>query len=169
MERKKVITLVLLRAFSFALCPLLGTYNFLLSVTYISRCMTTRRDNPGGSLWRLAVEGLNRVVLDDVSKVTIDSQEDQTIQRPARVRVWKEVADVYESFLAGHCGRALSYSALSATVLKADELLEMNILDILGDKILKSQIDVPLDVISLPTCSITSMISLILEEKSQFT
>lgn len=115
--------------------------------TYMFRCMTTRRDNPGGSLWRLAVEGFNRILLDDATKVAASSQADLTVRRPARIRVWKEVADVYEFFLAGHCGRALSSSALSATMLKEDELLEMNILDILGDKILKSQIDAPLDVI----------------------
>lgn len=113
----------------------------------LGRCMTTRRDNPGGSLWRLAVEGFNRILLDDVNKVAASSQADLTVRRPARIRVWKEVADVYEFFLAGQCGRALSSSALSATMLKEDELLEMNILDILGDKILKSQIDAPLDIL----------------------
>lgn len=123
--------------------------------------MTTRRDNPDGSLWRVAVGGFNRILVDDVSKATVDSHADLTFPQPARIRVWKEVADVCETFLVGHCGRALPSSALSAAVLKADESLEMKFLDILGDRILKSQIDAPLDVITLSTrffCSIFTII-----------
>lgn len=104
--------------------------------------MITRRDNPDGSLWRLAVEGFIRILLDDVKKLTEKAGPELTITRPARMRIWKEVADIFEIFLIGYCGRALS-----VTVDSADESLEMNLLDILGDKILKSQTDAPLDIL----------------------
>lgn len=108
--------------------------------------MTTRRDNPDSSLWRLAVEGFNRILADDVSKLATNCGPDSKISRPARLRVWKVVADVYEIFLVSYCGRALPSSSVSAVAVAADESLEMSILDILGDKILKSPIDAPFDV-----------------------
>ena len=132
----------------FSVYSLLGDLKLIFTFLFIDRCMATRRDNPDGSLWRLAVDGFNNILVDDVIKVTVDSS-DLTFPRTARIRVWKEVADVYEIFLVSHCGRALPSSALSVAVLKADESLEMNVLDILGDKILKSQIDAPIDVIPL--------------------
>ncbi|KAM7273445.1 hypothetical protein ACFE04_028109 [Oxalis oulophora] len=109
----------------------------------LGRCMTTRRDNPDGGLWRSAVEGFNRIVLDDINNCGPDSK----ISKPARMRVWKEIADIYEIFLVGYCGRALPPNSLSPTALKADEFLEMTILNILGDKILKSRIDAPSDIL----------------------
>lgn len=112
----------------------------------LARCMTTRRDNPEGSLWRLAVEGFNRILVDDINKLRIIRGSDPIIGRPSRIRLWKEVADVYEIFLLGYCGRALPPNSLSIATLKADESLEMNILDILGDKIL-TQIDAPTDIL----------------------
>ncbi|KAL3516234.1 hypothetical protein ACH5RR_023136 [Cinchona calisaya] len=131
----------------FLQAPATEKYNILPeTIQGLGRCMATRRDNPDGSLWRLAVDGFNHILVDDVSKVTVDSR-DLAFPRPARIRVWKDVADVYEIFLVGHCGRALSSSALSVAVLKADESLEMNVLDILGDKILISQIDAPVDIL----------------------
>lgn len=114
------------------------------------RCMKTRRDNLDGSLWRLAVEGFNRVLVNDVCKFTMNIEPDSRISRPARMRIWKEVADVYEIFLVGYCGRAIPSSSLSPEMLKADEALEVTMLNILGDKILKSPIDAPVDVIFLP-------------------
>ncbi|KAH9688328.1 ARM repeat superfamily protein [Citrus sinensis] len=106
------------------------------------------RDNPDSSLWRLAVEGFNHILVDDVTKLAANFWQDMKISRPARLRVWKEVADVYEIFLVGYCGRALPSNSLSAVALSgADESLEMSILDILGDKILKSPIDAPFDVL----------------------
>lgn len=116
--------------------------------------MTTRRDNPDSSLWRLAVEGFNHILVDDVTKLAANFWQDMKISRPARLRVWKEVADVYEIFLVGYCGRALPSNSLSAVALSgADEPLEMSILDILGDKILKSPIDAPFDVSHGLNCS----------------
>ncbi|KAM3287601.1 protein MON2 isoform X3 [Capsicum chacoense] len=108
----------------------------------LGRCMITRRDNPDGSLWRLAVEGFSCILLDDISKPTENAGPELTITRPARLRIWKEVADIFEIFLIGYCGRALS-----VMVDTADESLEMNLLDILGDNILKSQIDAPLEIL----------------------
>ncbi|XP_059291369.1 uncharacterized protein LOC132044850 isoform X2 [Lycium ferocissimum] len=107
----------------------------------LGRCMITRRDNPDGSLWRLAVEGFSCILLDDISKLT-ENAGPELITTPARMRIWKEVADIFEIFLIGYCGRALS-----VMVDSADESLEMNLLDILGDKILKSQIDAPLEIL----------------------
>lgn len=109
--------------------------------------MTTRRDNPDGSLWRLAVEGFNRILVDDVSKLAVEC--DSKISKPARLRIWKEVADIYEIFLVGYCGRALPSNSLPAVTLKDDESLEMTILNILGEKILKSPIDAPIEVSNL--------------------
>ncbi|GMP60726.1 hypothetical protein CsSME_00023471 [Camellia sinensis var. sinensis] len=132
----------------FLQAPAIEKYNIFPEIVQgLGRCMTTRRDNPEGGLWRLAVEGFNRILVDDVSKLTTNCGPDTTVSRPARIRIWKEVADVYERFLVGYCGRALPSNSMSATVLKSDESLEMNILDILGDKILKSEIDAPSDIL----------------------
>lgn len=110
------------------------------------RCMATRRDNPNGMLWRLAAEGFNRILVDDVTRSNMDEIK-QTKNRSTRNRLWKEVADVYDRFLVGSCGRAISSDALSAEILSADESLEMTILNVLGDTILKAQLDAPPEVI----------------------
>lgn len=122
------------------------------------RCMTTRRENPDGALWRLAVEGFNQILLDDVQNLTMNVLPEPCTSKPARTRIWKEVADVYEFFLVGYCGRALS-SSLPSGSLKANEGLEMTLLNILGDKILKSPLDAPHDVIfSTCLCPATSSV-----------
>ncbi|CAN1132410.1 Protein MON2 homolog [Linum perenne] len=110
----------------------------------LGRCMTTRRDNPDGSLWRAAVEGFNRILVDDVCK---DTEPDSKVTRSARMRVWKEVADVYEIFLLGYCGRAIPSSSASTVALETDEALEMAFLKVLGDKILKLETDAPVDIL----------------------
>ncbi|XP_057428079.1 uncharacterized protein LOC130721323 isoform X3 [Lotus japonicus] len=112
----------------------------------LGRCMTTRRENPDSALWRLAVEAFNRVVVDYVTKLT-NKGLDSSISKPVRTRIWKEIADVYEIFLVGYCGRALPSNSLSAVVLEADESLEMSILNILGDSVLQLPIDTPFDVL----------------------
>lgn len=111
--------------------------------------MTTRRDYPDGSLWRLSVEGFNRILIDGVCQSAVDGGLDHSISKPSRTRIWKEIADLYEIFLVGYCGRALPSESLSAVVVKADESLELTTLHILGDKILKSPIDAPYDVMLL--------------------
>lgn len=74
-----------------------------------------------------------------------------------RIRFWKEIADVYEIFLVNSCGRALS-SDVSSESLKSDEILEMTILDVLGDKLLKAELDAPIDsvhrlIVTLDRCA----------------
>ncbi|KAJ6380091.1 hypothetical protein OIU76_016695 [Salix suchowensis] len=112
----------------------------------LGRCMTTRRDSPDGSLWRVATEGFNRIIV-DVSGFTLNCGTDLKISKTASMRIWKEVADVYEIFLVGYCGRAIPSNSLSSEALKADEALEMTVLNILGDKILKSPIDAPSEIL----------------------
>lgn len=116
-------------------------------VESLGRCMTSRRDTPDAGLWRTAVEGFNRIVFDDANRLKMNSGPDASISRQARVRFWKEVADVYEVFLVGCCGRALPTDNLPAAAVKADESLEMTVLNILGDNILKSPIDASADIL----------------------
>ena len=71
---------------------------------------------------------------------------DSKISKPARLHIWKEVADVYKIFLVGYCGRALPSNCLSAATLKDDKSLEMTIVNILGQEILKSPVDAPIEV-----------------------
>lgn len=108
--------------------------------------MATRRDNPNGALWRLAVHGLNQILTDDLSRIHGDYKKDLNVFKHSRARFWKEVADVYEVFLVGSCGHALSSYSPSAEALKADESIEMTVLDILGNSVLKGQIDAPTEV-----------------------
>ncbi|CAA6667168.1 unnamed protein product [Spirodela intermedia] len=112
----------------------------------LGRCMATRRDNPNGMLWRLAAEGFNNILVDDVTRSDMDEIK-QTKNRSTRNRLWKEVADVYDRFLVGSCGRAISSDVLSAEILSADESLEMTILNVLGDKILKAELDAPPEIL----------------------
>ncbi|KAG0481264.1 hypothetical protein HPP92_012122 [Vanilla planifolia] len=112
----------------------------------LGRCMNTRRDNPGGSLWRVAVEGFNRLLIVDLIHADIEKKMDPHIYRQARARLWKEIADVYEIFLVGSCGRALSSDG-KVEAFKADELIDMNVLNVLTDKILKGNIDAPVEIL----------------------
>lgn len=106
------------------------------------RCMNTRRDNPTGSLWRISLDCFNKLVADDGrSPSLLDAKTETTAYRLTRARLWKKVADVYEIFLVGSCGRALT-----SDVLKADELIEMNFLKVLGEHVLKGQVDAPVEV-----------------------
>ncbi|KOM55061.1 hypothetical protein LR48_Vigan10g095300 [Vigna angularis] len=112
----------------------------------LGRCMTTRRDSPDCALWRLAVEAFNRLLVDYITNLT-NGGSDSGISKSVRTRIWKEIADVYEIFLIGYCGRALPSNSLSAVVLEADESLEMSILNILGDTVLKLPVDTPTDIL----------------------
>ncbi|KAL3843987.1 hypothetical protein ACJIZ3_001390 [Penstemon smallii] len=137
----------------FLQAPAMEKYSIFSDVIQgLGRCMTTRRDDPDGSLWRLAVDGFHRILIEDVTNPAFGT--DLPSIRSSRIHVWKEVADVYELFLVGHCGRALPSSVLSTTALHANESLEINILDILGDKILRSQTDVPLDILQRLVCTL---------------
>ncbi|XP_027363554.1 protein MON2 homolog isoform X2 [Abrus precatorius] len=131
----------------FLQAPAVEKYNIYPEIIQsFGRCMTTRRDNPDSALWRLAVEAFNRVLVDYNTKLT-NGGSDLSISKPVRTRIWKEIADVYEIFLVGYCGRALPSNSLSAIVLEADESLEISILNILGDTILKLPIDTPTDIL----------------------
>ncbi|XP_010546618.1 PREDICTED: protein MON2 homolog isoform X2 [Tarenaya hassleriana] len=113
----------------------------------LGRCMTSRRDNPDGSLWKVAAEGFNRMLVEDVKRCAVGGDMDLKLSKTARTRIWKEVGDVYEIFLVGYCGRALSSNSLPAAALKANETLEMALLNGLGDVILKSNVDAPREVL----------------------
>ncbi|XP_024978290.1 protein MON2 homolog isoform X2 [Cynara cardunculus var. scolymus] len=113
----------------------------------LGRCMITRRENPDGGLWGLAVKSFNQLLVDDIEKLACLSAPDLTNNRHARIRLWKEVADVYEIFLVGYCGRALPSNSLAAISKEDDESLEMELLDVLGDKILMSDIDASHDIL----------------------
>ncbi|KAK9160994.1 hypothetical protein Syun_007335 [Stephania yunnanensis] len=132
----------------FQSAPAVEKYNMLPEIIQgLGRCMTTRRDNPEAALWRLAVEGFNHILVGNVSGDNVGYCLDSSITRPARIHFWKEVADVYETFLLGSCGRALPSKALSSAAFKDDEILEITFLDFLGDKILKAETDASDDVI----------------------
>ncbi|GJX10667.1 hydrophobic protein RCI2B-like protein [Tanacetum coccineum] len=45
------------------------------------------------------VKSFNQLLVNDVSKLKHQSGSDQSTYRPARIRFWKEVSDVYEIFL----------------------------------------------------------------------
>ncbi|KAF5791184.1 putative mon2, dimerization and cyclophilin-binding domain, guanine nucleotide exchange factor [Helianthus annuus] len=114
----------------------------------LGRCMITRRENPDGGLWGLAVKSFNQLLVDDINSFANGSRPDvSNSNKPARIRLWKEVADVYEIFLVGYCGRALPSSSLAAISKEDDESLEMELLDVLGDKILLSDIDASPDIL----------------------
>ncbi|RLN22029.1 hypothetical protein C2845_PM07G24560 [Panicum miliaceum] len=112
----------------------------------LGRCMNTRRDNPKGTLWRISAECFNRVVTDEVRQDNADCKSDVNSYRLSRARFWKEVADVYETFLVGSCGRVLSSDVPSADSITADETLEMSVLTVFGDDILKLQKDAPVEL-----------------------
>ncbi|XP_071711861.1 uncharacterized protein [Rutidosis leptorrhynchoides] len=114
----------------------------------LGRCMITRRENPDGGLWGLAVKSFNQLLVDDIRNLVDRSGTDlSSSNKPARVRLWKVVADVYEIFLVGYCGRALPSNSLAAISKEDDESLEMELLDVLGDKILMSDIDASSDIL----------------------
>ncbi|XP_051226815.1 uncharacterized protein [Lolium perenne] len=113
----------------------------------LGRCMNTRRDNPRGTLWRVSAECFNRVVTDEVRQENAECRSDVNSYKLSRARFWKEVADVYETFLVGSCGRVLSSDVPSADSVTADESLEMTVLTVFGDCVLKQQKEAPVEVL----------------------
>ncbi|EEC71558.1 hypothetical protein OsI_03914 [Oryza sativa Indica Group] len=113
----------------------------------LGRCMNTRRDNPKGTLWRVSAECFNRVVVDEVTHDSADCKSGMSSYKFSRARFWKEVADVYETFLVGSCGRVLSSDVPSVDSVTADETLEMAVLTVFGDNVLKLQKDAPVEVL----------------------
>ncbi|GJM92979.1 hypothetical protein PR202_ga09489 [Eleusine coracana subsp. coracana] len=112
----------------------------------LGRCMNTRRDNPKGTLWRISAECFNRVMTDEVKQDNANCKSDANSYGLSRARFWKEVADVYETFLVGSCGRVLSSDIPSADSITADETLEMSVLTVFGEDVLKLQKDAPVEV-----------------------
>ncbi|GBG74470.1 hypothetical protein CBR_g18881 [Chara braunii] len=142
----------------------------------LGRCMAIRRDEPKLALWRTAVGGFEKVLetslLPDsatgrqgASYEVRPEQQSHGLQHPVhsgslyvdadveagwRLRMWKEVVDLFEGFLVGTCGRAMITQAserISPDQQKADEQLEFLVLDLLCDKVLVSCQDAPMDVI----------------------
>eukprot|EP00850_Spirogloea_muscicola_P011262 SM000069S20699 [mRNA] locus=s69:305828:318440:+ [translate_table: standard] len=124
-------------------------------IAAVGRCMALRRDYPDAQLWRTAVVAFNSI-LDNIlmqdeqgSLKAVQPQVDLADQDSAvnlkasveRPRMWKELVNVYEKFLLGACGRALtvpSGQALPEDVQNADEALEIAVLDGLCDCVLTS-------------------------------
>ncbi|CAM6084070.1 unnamed protein product [Calypogeia fissa] len=124
-------------------------------VASLGRCMATRRDSPTDLLWRAAVGNFNRVVEESLIPDSSDGfqygrkdvENRGGINRP---KFWKEVAEAYEKFLVGACGRAFTLpggETVSADVIKADELLEASMLDVLSHKVLNCCQDAPREVV----------------------
>lgn len=120
----------------------------------LGRCMLTRRDCPHDSLWRTAVGAFNGILLQDLTAISLSEQpmkadQDALQSGPGRPRFWKEVADVYETFLVGSCGRAVTVPPedLSEDTSRVDESLEQDVLDVLCSEVLTKCQDVPLEVI----------------------
>nr|GEU98586.1 hypothetical protein [Tanacetum cinerariifolium] len=86
-----------------------------------------------------AVKSFNQLLVNDISKLKHQSGSDLSTYRPAIIR--KEVADIYEIFLVGYCRLALPSNPLAAVLKEDDESLEMELLDVLGNKIMMSEID----------------------------
>eukprot|EP00850_Spirogloea_muscicola_P022427 SM000294S10819 [mRNA] locus=s294:115581:128242:+ [translate_table: standard] len=127
-------------------------------IAAVGRCMALRRDYPDAQLWHTAVVAFNSI-LDNIlmqdeqrSLKAVQQQVDHADQDSAvilkasveRPRMWKELVNVYEKFLLGACGRALTVSsgqALPEDVQNADEALEIAVLDGLCDRVLTSCAD----------------------------
>ncbi|KAH9318494.1 hypothetical protein KI387_020263, partial [Taxus chinensis] len=121
-------------------------------IAALGRCMATRRDLPDGSLWRTSVEVFNRILIEDIISLQSNSecsgtQVDLHCSGPGRPRFWKEVADAYETFLVGCCGRVFPSELVPPVSLKADESIEATVLDVLCNRVLKSCIDAPVEVL----------------------
>jgi hypothetical protein len=92
-------------------------------------------------------------VTDEVRQENAECRSDVNSYKLSRARFWKEVADVYETFLVGSCGRVLSSDVPSADSVTADESLEMTVLTVFGDCVLKQQKEAPVEVCSLIRCT----------------
>ncbi|KAL2622814.1 hypothetical protein R1flu_003019 [Riccia fluitans] len=121
-------------------------------VASLGRCMATRRDYPAEELWRVAVGSFNHVVQeslipDHVSADPIQQSPPDGKGYSSRHKFWNQLAEVYENFLIGACGRVFHTSAADGTDTAADELLEASVLDVLCEKALSSCQDAPYEVL----------------------
>lgn len=116
--------------------------------------MATRRDSPKEKLWKTSVNAFISVLRRALICDTVDSdhyfaQENLVASGTIRSRFWKEVADVYDKFMVGACGRAISLPAgvtIEPEVLDADEQVENMVLYFLTDELLTCCQDSPREV-----------------------
>uniref|UniRef100_A0A0E0JPA5 Protein MON2 homolog n=1 Tax=Oryza punctata TaxID=4537 RepID=A0A0E0JPA5_ORYPU len=97
--------------------------NLFLEAPQNKRCMNTRRDNPKGTLWRISAECFNRVVVDEVTHDSDDCKSGMSSYKFSRARFWKEVADVYETFLVGSCGLSETSKVSISVLTKRCEII----------------------------------------------
>lgn len=124
-------------------------------VAAFGRCMATRRDSPKEKLWKTAVNSFISVLRGALINDIVDSKHDIAQENPVasgtiRSRFWKEVADVYDKFMVGACGRAISLPAgvtIEPEVLDADEQAENMVLSFLADELLTCCQDAPREVL----------------------
>lgn len=134
-------------------CPGLNSTHVVFA-----RCMATRRDSPKEKLWKTAVNAFTSVLRSALICDTADSDyvapHNLVASGTIRSRFWKEVADVYDKFMVGACGRAISLPAgvtIEPEVLDADEQLENMVLCFLTDELLMCCQDAPREVRMLLT------------------
>ena len=116
--------------------------------------MSTRRDSPKGKLWKTAVNAFisvlrNALICDTANSEYHVSQETLVASGTIRSRFWKEVADVYDKFMVGTCGRAIPQAAdvsVEPEVLDADERVQSMVLSFLTDELLTCCQDAPREV-----------------------
>ncbi|KAL3691163.1 hypothetical protein R1sor_004814 [Riccia sorocarpa] len=120
-------------------------------VASLGRCMATRRDYPAEELWRTAVGSFNHVVQESLIPDVPDPVRSPDGKVHSRQKFWNHLADVYENFLIGACGRVFSNTSADGTDTQqqqaADEVLEASVLDVLCEKSLSSCQDAPQEVI----------------------
>lgn len=134
-------------------------------VAALGRCMITRRDAPDSDLWRVAVRCLKQVLdaalgtpesspdwnIASPTAEAVDSSslEDWTaaLQRRlegdpsealgelGRPRLWKELAQLFEDFLLGACGKP-ALGGIPPETARSDEQLEGVALDALCERLL---------------------------------
>lgn len=126
----------------------------LANLEHFVRCMATRRDIPMEKLWKTAANAfisvLRGALISDTPNIEHQvAQESLVASGTIRSRFWKEVVDVYEKFMVGACGRAVSLPVgvtIKPEILDAEELLENRVLCFLSDELLTSCQDAPREV-----------------------
>ncbi|BBN13645.1 protein MON2 [Marchantia polymorpha subsp. ruderalis] len=117
-------------------------------IASLGRCMATRRDFPGEELWRAAVGSFNQVVQESLIPDSLEFAQSPDGKGHSRHRFWNQLADVYENFLVGACGRVFSSTGDGTDTQQADELLEASVLDVLCEKVLNNCQDAPNEVVA---------------------
>jgi hypothetical protein len=144
-------------------------------VAALGRCTITRRDMPDSDLWRVAVRSFKQILdsvlgapetapdwniasppaeaIDSASienwtealQRRLDSQTPETLGELGRPRLWKELAELFEEFLLGACGKP-QLGGVPADVAKSDEQLEGVALDTLCERVLAHCREAPEEV-----------------------